>query len=350
MEAALVLLGIQGVLGAYDNFRNHEFHEGLPHKSSQHFELLLHSARQAFYLVLFPTMAWLAWHGWLAYVFGAVIAAEIAITCWDFVEEDRTRRLSANERTLHTILTLNYGAFLALLVPVLIDWSKQPTGLEFVNRGFWSWLMTIYSLGVLAFGIREFSSGIAMWRQARRSFAASPHTRALGKSSANLPLPLRSFHQGSGPRMATGGVSVTVGQGFMRLILNFMGLEMKAGRQKLAVAFHPDGDGELWQRTFETGKFTSRFEHAAGSGPTLLERFGPFSFSYDLIVGANEITWTLRHASLFGVRMPKLMSPRILAREWIATDGKYEMSAEVTLPVLGRALGYTGTLVRADYL
>jgi hypothetical protein len=51
MEAALAVLGIQGLLGAYDNFRNHEFREGLPHKSHQRLELILHSAREAFYLI-----------------------------------------------------------------------------------------------------------------------------------------------------------------------------------------------------------------------------------------------------------------------------------------------------------
>jgi len=117
MEAALAILEIQGVLGAYDNFRNHAFHEGLPHKSQQRFELLLHAAREAFYLVLFPTMAWMEWRGWLAYLLGAIILGEIGITCWDFVEEDRTRKLSANERILHTVLALNYGAFLALSRP-----------------------------------------------------------------------------------------------------------------------------------------------------------------------------------------------------------------------------------------
>jgi len=345
MEAALAVLGIQGVLGAYDNFRNHEFHEGLPHKSHQRFELLLHAAREAFYLVLFPTMAWMEWRGWLAYAFGIVIVGEIVITCWDFVEEDRTRKLSANERVLHTILTLNYGAFLALLAPVLVDWAGRPTGLAFINRGFWSWLMTLYSLGVLIFAIRELSSGLAMWRESQNDALNSPHVRAIA-ADVQLPAVLRNFHDGSGVRTATGLVSVTVGRGLAGVLLKFMGLEMRTGRQNLVVSFEPDGQGELWQRTFETGCFTSRFKTEGVLDKTVVELFGPFAFCYDFLVGADEIIWKLRRVRLFGIPMPAAFAPRVAAREWVSSCGAYEMSASVAVPLLGHLLSYTGTLAR----
>jgi hypothetical protein len=40
------------------------------------------------------------------------------------------------------------------------------------------------------------------------------------------------------------------------------------------------------------------------------------------------------------------LAPGIAAREWVSADGRYEMSAEVTLPVLGQLLSYAGALVR----
>lgn len=346
MEAALAVLGVQGVLGAYDNFRNHEFHEGLPHKSHQRFELLLHAAREAFYLILFPTMAWMEWRGWLAYLLGAIILGEIVVTCWDFVEEDRTRKLSANERVLHTVLTLNYGAFLALLAPELLRWAASPTELAFVDRGFWSWLMTVYSLGVLVFGIRELVSGVAMWRQTQTGPLSSPHSRALITAGAHLPPPLRDFHKGGGIRTAQGTASVIVGHGLARLVLGLMGFDIKNGRQSLIVTFEPDGRGELWQRTFETGRFTSRFETDAVARPTMVELFGPFSLYYELTVGADDITWKLCRARLFGIPLPTALAPRVAAREWVSAGGEYEMSAQVTVPLLGHLLSYTGTLAR----
>ncbi len=50
----------------------------------------------------------------------------MGITLWDFVEEDRVRALPSSERVTHTLLTLNYGALLAMLAPVLIGWARLP--------------------------------------------------------------------------------------------------------------------------------------------------------------------------------------------------------------------------------
>jgi Domain of unknown function (DUF4166) len=187
-----------------------------------------------------------------------------------------------------------------------------------------------------------------MWHQSRISSTSSPHTRALSDAGAQFPSSLRGFYEGSGTRTAEGIVYVIVGRGFTRLLLNIMGLDMKNGKQDLVVTFRPDGDGELWQRTFETGRFTSRLEKDVGCGPAIVELFGPFSLHYHLMVDKDCITWMLRRSRFFGVPIPMLLAPRIAAREWVSEDGKYEMSAEVTLPVLGQLLSYTGALVRVD--
>ncbi|WP_338664819.1 DUF4166 domain-containing protein [Pararoseomonas sp. SCSIO 73927] len=343
IEAALAVLGIQGVLGAYDNIRNHEFREGLPHRSSQGSELVLHAAREGFYLVLFPTMAWLEWRGWCAWLLGAVILAEIGVTCRDFVEEDRTRRLSANERVLHTVLTLNYGAFLALFLPELVQWSVAPAGLAFVDRGIWSWLMTVYALGVLVFGIRELRAGLRMRRGAGSPIPAPPHLIALGPA---LPDALRRLHEGPGPRRATGSAVVRTGGSLSRLLLRCMGLGMADGRQSLCVVFEPDGGGELWHRDFGTGRFTSRIDVGVPGEGTIAERFGPFSFDIVLAPSSDSIAWTLRKSRLLGLPVPALLAPRVVAREWMEA-GQYRMSVEIGLPGLGHLLSYAGTLERA---
>lgn len=74
--------------------------------------------------------------------------------------------------------------------------------------------MTLYSLGVLIFAIRELSSGLAMSRQSRNAALDSPHTRALGTAGV-----LRGFYDGSGTRIAQGFASVTVGRGLARVLL-----------------------------------------------------------------------------------------------------------------------------------
>ena len=68
----------------------------------------------------------------------AVLVVEIVITLMDFVEEDLSRKLPASERINHTLLAINYGAILMLLLPVLIEWAAQPTGVTPAYAGLLS--------------------------------------------------------------------------------------------------------------------------------------------------------------------------------------------------------------------
>ena len=52
-----------------------------------------------------------------------MLAVEVVITLMDFVEEDMSRKLPASERINHTLLAINYGAILVLLMPVLVGWA-----------------------------------------------------------------------------------------------------------------------------------------------------------------------------------------------------------------------------------
>ena len=71
------------------------------------------------YALLFLVLGWLEVYGVFAMLIIAVLVAEIVITLMDFVEEDMSRKLPASERINHTLLAINYGAILVLLLPVL---------------------------------------------------------------------------------------------------------------------------------------------------------------------------------------------------------------------------------------
>ena len=103
---------------------------------------------------MFLGLAWFRWEGYWAFVLGAVLALEVVVTLADFIIEDRTRRLPAFERVLHTVLALNYGAVLAVLVPVLVGWSNQPTHVLKTSHGF-SWLFTLFGIGSVAWSLRN---------------------------------------------------------------------------------------------------------------------------------------------------------------------------------------------------
>jgi hypothetical protein len=155
MSAALYLLLAQGLLGAFDTLWYHEYRLRLPRKATAKTELRLHAARDFAYTVVFGTLGWIAWQGAWAALFAAILLAEIVITLWDFVEEDRTRRLPAGERVMHGVMGIVYGAFLATFVPHLLRWTALPTALATERHEPLSWALTAFACGVCASGVRD---------------------------------------------------------------------------------------------------------------------------------------------------------------------------------------------------
>jgi hypothetical protein len=151
----LLLLILQGALGAFDTLWYHEYKLRLPHAHSARSELRLHAARDAAYAAIFASIAWVEWRGVLSWLFLGTLVFEIVVTLWDFVEEDRTRRLPAGERITHAIMGILYGAFLYTLVPELWAWSRLPAGFAAVDRGLVSWALTAFAFGVAGSGLRE---------------------------------------------------------------------------------------------------------------------------------------------------------------------------------------------------
>lgn len=155
LDLVFALLCIQVVLGALDNVWHHELTERLPSKPSARHELKLHAAREAIYGVIFLGLGWYAWGGVLAWLLAGLLLAELVITMADFVIEDRTRRLPAFERILHTVLAINVGAFMLALWPVIVDWAALPDGLHAVDHGAWAWFWTLAGVGVLVWAVRD---------------------------------------------------------------------------------------------------------------------------------------------------------------------------------------------------
>jgi uncharacterized protein len=178
----LSLLTLQSLLGAFDNLWHHELSEDLRHRPAARTELALHTGREFLYAVIFAGLAWYRWQGGWAWVFLALLGVEILITLTDFVIEDRTRRLPALERVLHTVLAINFGALMALLAPELAGWAAAPTALAPTSYGIWSVVLTMFSLGVLAWAVLDLTAvvrlGVPGWqrRPLRRGEKAEPKT------------------------------------------------------------------------------------------------------------------------------------------------------------------------------
>ena len=102
----------------------------------------------------------MSWHGALAWVLLGLLFCEICITLWDFIEEDRIRRLPAGERGTHAVMGIVYGAFLAFLIPQMIAWSRLATGFGPSYHGFPAWMLLLLAAGVFASGIRDLMASV----------------------------------------------------------------------------------------------------------------------------------------------------------------------------------------------
>lgn len=166
MTFVFSLLTVQTLLGALDTIWNHELVERLPGRRAARLELALHAAREFVYVFVFLALAWREWHGTWALLIAAALLLEVVITAADFVVEDRTRRLSAFERVLHTLLTLLFGVFLMAIAPVLLAWLQLPTALQPISHGGFSLLLTLMAAGMAAWGLRDALAALRLSRPA----------------------------------------------------------------------------------------------------------------------------------------------------------------------------------------
>lgn len=155
---------LQILMGGSDTLLHHEFTEKLAWAPSAKQELKLHAARNFIYAGLFGAFAWGLPYGFWASVAILFIVAEVLITLWDFVEEDLSRKLPATERVLHTLLALNYGAILILLLPELWSLSEKETDYSYINYGIGSIALTIAAIGVFLFGLRDYFAAVRLER------------------------------------------------------------------------------------------------------------------------------------------------------------------------------------------
>ena len=156
MSTPLLLLLVQGVLGAFDTLWYHEITAQLPSKQSASLELRLHAARDIVYAIIFGTLGWVIWTGVFAWCLFFLLLVEICITLWDFIEEDRTRKLPAGERVTHALMGIIYGAFIGYLIPEIVEWERQASGFVPTKHSVVvSWVFSVIALGLLGSGTRD---------------------------------------------------------------------------------------------------------------------------------------------------------------------------------------------------
>lgn len=164
MNRALLLLLIQGLLGAFDTIYYHEWRAALPARGpSVRLELQLHSMRSFIYALIYISFPSIAWRGLWVIAPLLMLLTEIVITLIDFTIEADSRRslggLYPGERITHALIAMIYGAMLAFLIPLLRESGHLPTGLALISHDEVSLslrrIFSIMAAGALLSAVRD---------------------------------------------------------------------------------------------------------------------------------------------------------------------------------------------------
>jgi uncharacterized protein len=164
MDRVLMLMALQGAMGAFDTLYHHEVTERLTWRRAAAEELRIHALRNLLYAALFLAFAWSEWRGPWAALIGGIMAIELVLTLVDFLIEDRSRDLPPSERVTHTLLALNYGVVVGVFAPEMWRWAALPAGIVAQGHGFLSIIATVFAVGAFLWGVRDGSRARALAR------------------------------------------------------------------------------------------------------------------------------------------------------------------------------------------
>lgn len=183
-------------------------------------------------------------------------------------------------------------------------------------------------------GIREHpSSGTSLFQ------------RNLGATWQQLSEPIRRLHAAGKHRSFTGRCSVRRGRNpIARLVAGINGFPTSGTDKPITVTIEQVGDAERWSRTCDGRTFSS--EQIAGRGRSewlVCEKFGSVRVDAALLVESGNLRYIVRRWSLLGVPLPLSWGPRSKACE-STQDGKFKFDVEISHPLTGLIVHYTGTL------
>jgi phosphatidylglycerophosphate synthase len=146
---------LHGVIGGLDVILNHELLARIPSRPDAGPEERMHAAREVLFAAIFVSLAWFEWHGALVWWIVALFVGELLVSARDVVIEGDTRVLPVPERILHLFLFMNLGVLVVLVGAALLQWSDAPAGMARVDYGWASWVLSVFAVLSLGWGIRD---------------------------------------------------------------------------------------------------------------------------------------------------------------------------------------------------
>jgi len=165
--------------------------------------------------------------------------------------------------------------------------------------------------------------------------------RILGEDFDQLPVAIRQMFDQSGHRYARGFSDVECGSHpLARLCILLSGFP-KPGRDiPTSILFEAQGDTDMWHRSFGRRRFASAHR---GKDGTLYECFGALTFVFRLSADAAGVTFKIVETRLFGIPLPRFISPEIAATQR-QSQGRFRFEITVDLPYIGHMVKMVGQL------
>lgn len=172
------------------------------------------------------------------------------------------------------------------------------------------------------------------------------YRRLLGEAWETLPPEIRAMHSVDDTLEAGGVARVERGMNPMAQLLCLLFRLPHSGEDiPVTVTFRSRKGKETWRRTFGARSFSSRQREGNGRFERLLvERFGPFSFGLALVREVGQLRLIVRGWSFLGIPLPHAFAPRSNSYE-SAEDGRFQFHVELSHPLTGRIVRYSGWLV-----
>ena len=166
------------------------------------------------------------------------------------------------------------------------------------------------------------------------------YARIMGNRFDTLPPLVRTIHDVVDDGGAAGEGSVERGRNPLARLAGAMMRMPPAGTYPVHVGFTERDGKEVWTRDFGGHVFHSELSAARDRA---VERFGPLRFAFDLPSDTAGLRMVLRRWSVFGLPLPRMLGPRIAAREWQNGD-HFRFEVHVAMPLIGPVVRYAGWL------
>jgi hypothetical protein len=169
--------------------------------------------------------------------------------------------------------------------------------------------------------------------------------RVLGADFERLPPSLQHAHDNMKVRL-TGHADVETYLGTIgKAVCWMLGLP-RSGRGILTrVDFTPGIDGTVqWSRDFAGRHYKSNFSAGIDKDAgRLIEKMGVITAIFALKLQGDRLHYEIVGGRLFGIPLPRILSPRCVAYE-SEKDGGFMFNITIGLPIFGRLVAYRGVI------